>query len=119
VVAAIRFDSRKFGTSRIFVIQISLLSLSFQCLACGLRVASSSTESRDGNNAATPWLAGPNNHNDDLEDRAIGAAENPGFYAKWAHEGGGGHGVGDILSGNKVHNGANVMAVDRESGTLR
>jgi hypothetical protein len=25
---------------------------------------------------------------------------------------------GDILSGNKVHNGANVMAVDRESGTL-
>src|SRR5580692_7147092 len=27
--------------------------------------------------------------------------------------------IGDILSGNKVHNGANVMAVDRESGTLR
>jgi len=24
--------------------------------------------------------------------------------------------IGDILSGNKVHNGANVMAVDRESG---
>src|SRR3984893_14003845 len=27
--------------------------------------------------------------------------------------------IGDILSSNKVHNGANVMAVDRESGTLR
>src|SRR6202162_2583486 len=27
--------------------------------------------------------------------------------------------IGDILSGNKIHNGANVMAVDRESGTLR
>jgi polyvinyl alcohol dehydrogenase (cytochrome) len=27
--------------------------------------------------------------------------------------------IGDILSGNKVHNGANVIAVDRESGTLR
>src|SRR6266478_1937670 len=27
--------------------------------------------------------------------------------------------IGDILSGNKVHNGANVMAVDRKSGTLR
>jgi polyvinyl alcohol dehydrogenase (cytochrome) len=27
--------------------------------------------------------------------------------------------IGDILSGNKVHKGANVMAVDRESGTLR
>src|SRR5437899_3671914 len=25
--------------------------------------------------------------------------------------------IGDILSSNKVHNGANVMAVDRESGT--
>src|SRR5258706_12352865 len=27
--------------------------------------------------------------------------------------------IGDILSSNKVHNGANVMFVDRESGTLR
>src|SRR6266478_4244504 len=27
--------------------------------------------------------------------------------------------IGDILSGNKVHNGANVMAVDSESGMLR
>src|SRR5882724_2382131 len=27
--------------------------------------------------------------------------------------------IGDILSGNKVHNGANVMSVDRETGTLR
>src|SRR6266481_2444842 len=27
--------------------------------------------------------------------------------------------IGDILSSNKVHNGANVMSVDRESGTLR
>ncbi len=27
--------------------------------------------------------------------------------------------IGDILSSNKVHNGANVIAVDRESGTLR
>src|SRR5258708_4444929 len=27
--------------------------------------------------------------------------------------------IGDILSGNKVHKGANVMAVDRQSGTLR
>jgi len=27
--------------------------------------------------------------------------------------------IGDILSGKKVHNGANVMSVDRESGTLR
>jgi hypothetical protein len=40
---------------------ISPLSLSFQCLACGLRDASSSTESRDGKNAATPWLTGSNN----------------------------------------------------------
>jgi hypothetical protein len=32
-------------------------------------------------------------YNDDLEDRAIGAAGNHGFYAKWAHEGGGGRGV--------------------------
>jgi hypothetical protein len=31
--------------------------------------------------------------NDDLGDRAIGAAGNHGFYAKWAHEGGGGRGV--------------------------
>ncbi len=27
--------------------------------------------------------------------------------------------IGDILSSNKVHNGANVISVDRESGTLR
>src|SRR6266478_6365286 len=27
--------------------------------------------------------------------------------------------IGDIQSSNKVHNGANVMAVDRQSGTLR
>src|SRR6266436_8467322 len=27
--------------------------------------------------------------------------------------------IGDILSSNQVHNGANVMSVDRESGTLR
>jgi len=27
--------------------------------------------------------------------------------------------IGDILSRNKVHNGANVMSVDRETGTLR
>src|SRR5712664_1423044 len=27
--------------------------------------------------------------------------------------------IGDILNGKKVHNGANVISVDRESGTLR
>src|SRR5712671_4634006 len=27
--------------------------------------------------------------------------------------------VGDILNGKQVHNGANVISVDRESGTLR
>jgi len=27
--------------------------------------------------------------------------------------------IGDILNGNKVHNGANVISVDRETGTLR
>jgi len=27
--------------------------------------------------------------------------------------------IGDILSGNKVHNGANVISVDRETGTVR
>ncbi len=32
-------------------------------------------------------------HTDDLEDRAIGAAGNPRFYAKRADEGGGGRGV--------------------------
>src|SRR4029077_8521994 len=36
-------------------------------------------------------------HNDDLEDRAIGAAGNYGFYAKWAHEGGGSRGVEGAL----------------------
>ena len=36
-------------------------------------------------------------YNDDLEDRAIGAAGNHGFYAKWAHEGGGGRGVEGAL----------------------
>ena len=36
-------------------------------------------------------------YNDDLEDRAIGAAGNHGFYAKWAHEGGGGRGVEGTL----------------------
>jgi hypothetical protein len=35
--------------------------LSFQCLAYGLRVATSSADRGDGNNAATPWLTGPNN----------------------------------------------------------
>jgi hypothetical protein len=34
---------------------------------------------------------------DDLEDRAIGAARNYGFYAKWAHEGGGSRGVEGAL----------------------
>ena len=34
---------------------------------------------------------------DDLEDRAIGAAGNHSFYAKWAHEGGAGRGVEDDL----------------------
>jgi hypothetical protein len=34
---------------------------------------------------------------DDLEDRAIGAAGIHGFYAKWAHEGGGGRGVEGAL----------------------
>ena len=34
---------------------------------------------------------------DDLEDRAIGAAGNYGFYAKWAHEGGGSCGVEGAL----------------------
>src|SRR5260370_30253193 len=34
---------------------------------------------------------------DDLEDRAIGAAGNDGFYAKWAHEGGGSRGVEGAL----------------------
>ncbi len=32
-------------------------------------------------------------HNDDLEDRAIGAAGIHGFYTKRAYEGGGGRGV--------------------------
>ncbi len=36
-------------------------------------------------------------YNDDLEDRAIGAAGNPRFYAKWAHEGGGARGVEGAL----------------------
>jgi len=36
-------------------------------------------------------------HNNDLEDRAIGAAGIRGFYSKWAHEGGGGRGVEDTL----------------------
>jgi RNA polymerase sigma factor (sigma-70 family) len=34
---------------------------------------------------------------DDLEDRAIGAAGNYGFYAKWAHEGRGSRGVEGAL----------------------
>jgi len=43
-------------------------------------------------------------HNDDLEDRAIGAAGNDGFYAKWAHEGGGGRGVeGALCCGLQNH----------------
>ncbi|HEV7511326.1 MAG TPA: hypothetical protein VGO27_06485 [Candidatus Acidoferrum sp.] len=46
------------------------------------------------NNAMAVWAK---QDNDDLEDRAIGAAGNHGFYAKWAHEGGGGRGVEDAL----------------------
>jgi len=39
-------------------------------------------------------------HNDDLEDRAAGAAGNHGFYTKRAHERGGGRGVeGALCSG--------------------
>ena len=37
------------------------LILSFQCFVCGRRVASLSSESGDGNSAATSWLAVPNN----------------------------------------------------------
>jgi hypothetical protein len=36
-------------------------------------------------------------NNDDLEDRAIGAAGNDGFYAKWVHEGGAGREVEGAL----------------------
>src|SRR5260370_15278034 len=75
---------------------ISHLSLPFQCFACGLRVASSSTEPRwqQCSNAIAAWAK---QHNDDLEDRAIGAAGNHGFYAKRAYEGGGGRGVEGAL----------------------
>ena len=40
---------------------ISPLSLLFQYFPHGLRLASSSAQSRDGNNAATEWLTGSNN----------------------------------------------------------
>jgi hypothetical protein len=41
-------------------------------------------------NAMAAWAK---QHNHDLEDRAIGAAGNHGFYAKWAHEDGGSRGA--------------------------
>ena len=36
-------------------------------------------------------------HNHDLEDRAIGAAGNHSFCSKWAHEGGGGRELKALL----------------------
>jgi len=45
-------------------------------------------------NAMADWAK---QYNDDLEDRAIGAAGNHGFYPKWQNEGGGGRGVEDAL----------------------
>jgi hypothetical protein len=54
----------------------------------GLRVASSSTESRDDNQCSNAMAGRAKQHNDDLEDRAIGAAGIHGFYPKRAYEGG-------------------------------
>jgi len=47
----------------------------------------------DGNNPANATADWAKQHNDDLEDRAIGAAGNHGFYAKRTHDGGGDRGV--------------------------
>ena len=37
------------------------------------------------NIASSAMVGWAKQHNDGLEDRAIGAARNDGFYAKWTH----------------------------------
>jgi len=51
----------------------------------------------DGNNPANATADWAKQHNDDLEDRAIGAAGNHGFYAKRTHDGGEDRGVEGAL----------------------
>ena len=79
--------------------KLNLMAL-FAVFGAGLAVASvfgQQAEPATDYKAPLEVPAWARQHNDDLEDRAIGAAGNHGFYAKWAHEGGGGRGVEGAL----------------------
>ena len=49
------------------------------------------------NIASSAMVGWAKQHNDGLEDRAIRAARNDGFYAKWTHAGRGDLGVEGAL----------------------
>jgi hypothetical protein len=66
-VAATPFRLTKIRHFPNFCYPISPLTLSFQCLACGLCVAPAATESHDGDNAANGMAHVAKQYNDDLE----------------------------------------------------